>query len=127
MHIIFSAASSSIIIIYEISGQDITLSTTDMNLIYSVLKTAETVSETLSSKLSNINISLFTRRIDLLSGLQILFSQVEEILGNLVSESIPAAVENLSSSVFMQTIASYKISLQSSGKMIQKIVNTRIE
>jgi hypothetical protein len=91
-----------------------------MNLIYSVLKTAETVSETLSSKLSNINISLFTRRIDLLSGLQILFSQVEEILGNLVSESIPAAVENLSSSVFMQTIASYKISLQSSGKMIQK-------
>jgi hypothetical protein len=120
MNIIFSAASSSIIIIYEISGQDITLSTTDMNLIYSVLKTAETVSETLSSKLSNINISLFTRRIDLLSGLQILFSQVEEILGNLVSESIPAAVENLSSSVFMQIIASYKISLQSSGKMIQK-------
>jgi hypothetical protein len=120
MNIIFSAASSSIIIIYEISGQDFTLSTTDMNLIYSVLKTAETVSETLSSKLSNINISLFTRRIDLLSGLQILFSQVEEILGNLVSESIPAAVENLSSSVFMQIIASYKISLQSSGKMIQK-------
>jgi len=120
MNIIFSAASSSIIIIYEISGQDITLSTTDMNLIYSVLKTAETVSETLSSKLSNINISLFTRRIDLLSGLQILFSQVEEILGNLVSESIPAAVENLSSSVFMQTIASYTIILQSSGKMIQK-------
>jgi hypothetical protein len=91
-----------------------------MNLIYSVLKTAVTVSETLSSKLSNINISLFTRRIDLLSGLQILFSQVEEILGNLVSDSIPAAVENLSSSVFMQTIASYKIILQSSGKMIQK-------